>query len=164
MACLGLRRYKAQLQLPSRTWPFVALLTLLFIPVFSEGEWRLLEHGGGGGVFPTWVSFFFFSFRSWGQWFIEMPEVKAKPSTFWFNSFLQTSSKKNIGGLAVAKELRLATAACWDLSWDLRNHESSLSPIWGRTSSLSLLENPVKLRDLSGGHLKSWVHLILISQ
>jgi hypothetical protein len=79
-----------------------------------------------------------------------MPEVKAKPSTFWFNSFLQTSSKKNIGGLAVAKELRLATAACWDLSWDLRNHESSLSPIWGRTSSLSLLENPVKLRDLRG--------------
>ncbi|XP_021054677.1 cytotoxic T-lymphocyte protein 4 isoform X2 [Mus pahari] len=36
MACLGLWRYRAQLQLPSRTWPFVALLTLLFIPSFSE--------------------------------------------------------------------------------------------------------------------------------
>lgn len=36
MARLGVQRYKTQLQLPSRTWPFGALLSLLFIPIFSE--------------------------------------------------------------------------------------------------------------------------------
>ncbi|XP_055472996.1 cytotoxic T-lymphocyte protein 4 isoform X1 [Psammomys obesus] len=34
MACLGVQRFKAQLQL--RIWPFVALLALLFFPIFSK--------------------------------------------------------------------------------------------------------------------------------
>lgn len=57
MACLGVQRSKVHLQLASRTWPFVVLLAFLLIPTLSKGEWRLLEHGGGGGDFPTWVSF-----------------------------------------------------------------------------------------------------------
>lgn len=36
MARLGVQRYKTHLQLPSRTWPFGVLLSLLFIPIFSE--------------------------------------------------------------------------------------------------------------------------------
>lgn len=36
MACLGVQTYTAQLRLPARTWPFAALLALLFIPNFSE--------------------------------------------------------------------------------------------------------------------------------
>ncbi|XP_034354984.1 cytotoxic T-lymphocyte protein 4 isoform X1 [Arvicanthis niloticus] len=36
MACLGVQRYKALLQLSSRIWSFITLLALLFIPIFSE--------------------------------------------------------------------------------------------------------------------------------
>ncbi|KAK2509785.1 hypothetical protein MC885_006762 [Smutsia gigantea] len=44
MACCGFQRPGAQPHLASRTWPCTALLSLLFIPVFSKG--RMLPNTG----------------------------------------------------------------------------------------------------------------------
>lgn len=68
MAGFGFQRRGAPGELPRRTWPCTALFSLLFIPVFSKGEWtrrwrRCFSHPG------------FNSLSSQGQWFLAKPEA-----------------------------------------------------------------------------------------